>query len=161
MDLAAREALDMAHDDIGDRDRRVTPGHWVADAVPREIARLRAALGAFARSLGAPDALVDDVRLAVTEALANAVMHAYHDGALGRVDARASADPAAGLMTVRVRDYGMGYRRRADSPGMGQGLAIMAALARTIDVASPPDGGTEVRLTFAVPAAPQPQPLSP
>jgi signal transduction histidine kinase len=64
-------------------------------------------------------------------------------------------------MTVRVRDYGMGYRRRADSPGMEQGLAIVAALARTIDVASPPDGGTEVRLTFAVPAAPQPQPLSP
>jgi hypothetical protein len=99
MDLAAREALDIAHDDIGDRDSPVTPGHSVADAVPDEIARPRAALGAFARSLGAPDALVDDVRLAVTEALTNAVMHAYHDGALGRVDARASADPAAGLMT--------------------------------------------------------------
>jgi anti-sigma regulatory factor (Ser/Thr protein kinase) len=161
MDLAAREALDMAHDDIGDRDRRGTPGHWVADAVPHEIARLRAALGAFARSLGAPDALVDDVRLAVTEALANAVMHAYHDGALGRVDARASADPAAGLMTVRVRDYGMGYRRRADSPGMGQGHAIMAALARTIDVASPPTAAPKCVSRIAVPAAPQPQPLSP
>lgn len=36
---------------------------------------------------------------------------------------------------------------------MGMGVPIMTALARAIEIATPVDGGTEVRLTFAVPPA--------
>jgi anti-sigma regulatory factor (Ser/Thr protein kinase) len=135
---------------IGDQRRAPPAASWVGEAVAAEVPRLRAAVVAYASELGAPDALVEDVRLAVSEALTNAVIHAYPGSAHGRVDARASGDPAAGLMTVRVRDYGTGYRPRSDSPGIGMGLPIMAAVARTVEVASPAGGGTEVRLTFAL-----------
>jgi serine/threonine-protein kinase RsbW/stage II sporulation protein AB (anti-sigma F factor) len=123
--------------------------HWVGDAVPQEVGRLRAALGAFVGANGAPDALVEDVRLAVAEAVTNAVIHAYPGGAQGRLAAHASSEPATGVVTLR--DYGVGCRPRADSPGLGAGIAVMTALARTIEIASPADGGTEVCLTFAVP----------
>jgi anti-sigma regulatory factor (Ser/Thr protein kinase) len=72
---------------------------------PGEVARLRAAAGTFATRRGASDALVADVRIAVSEALSNAIMHAY-SGAPGRLAARANADPTSGLMTFSVRDYG-------------------------------------------------------
>ena len=80
-------------------------------------------------------------------------MHAY-PGDPGRLDTRANADPAARLVTFSVRDYGIGFRPRPDSPGMGMGVPIMTG-PRTHDrVAAPADGGTEVHLTFTVaPAA--------
>ena len=126
--------------------------HWAGDALPQEVARLRAAAGTFASRRGASDALVDDVRLAVTEALSNVVMHAYPGGP-GRLDTRANADPASGLVTFSVRDYGIGFHPRPDSPGLSMGVGIMTALARTIEIAAPVDGGTEVHLTFAAPPA--------
>jgi serine/threonine-protein kinase RsbW/stage II sporulation protein AB (anti-sigma F factor) len=151
MDRIAHEVPGVAQAATGDERCGVTAAHWAGEAVPVEVARLRAAVAAFANHFGAPKPLVDDVRLAVSEALTNAVMHAYPD-ARGRVDAHARGDPATGLLTIRVRDYGIGCRPRIDSPGLGMGLALMAVLTRTMDVASPADGGTEVRLTFAVAA---------
>ena len=128
----------------------VVAAHWAGHALPGEVARLRAEAGTFASRLGAPDALVDDVRLAVSEALNNVIMHAY-PGASGRHDTRANADPASGLVTFSVRDYGIGFGPRPDSPGMGMGVVIMTALSHAIEIAAPADGGTEVHLTFAVP----------
>ena len=150
MNRARREVLGVDQEVILDEHCAGATADWVGDAVPEQIARLRAAVGGFASHLGAPDALVEDVRLAVTEALTNAVLHAYPNDARGRVEARATADPAAGLITIRVRDYGTGYRPRADSPGIGMGLPIMAAISHTMEIETPADGGTEVRVTFAL-----------
>lgn len=124
---------------------------WAADAVPEQVASLRAAVAAFASGAGAPAALIDDVRLAVSEALNNTVVHAYRNAG-GRVEVRASVDAAAGVIAIGVRDYGIGCNPRTDSPGIGMGLPLMTALARTISVAAPTDGGTDVCLTFARPA---------
>ena len=132
--------------------RSAAAAHWSGDAVPEQVARHRSAASTFAGLFGAPDALVEDVRLAVSEALSNVVMHAY-PSAPGRLDTRANADPASGLVTFSVRDYGIGFRPRPDSPGLGMGVPIMTALARAIEIATPADGGTEVHLTFAVPPA--------
>ena len=129
-----------------------TAAQWSGDAVPKEVARLRSAVGAFASRSGAPDALADDVRLAISEALSNVIMHAY-PGDPGRLDTRADADPISRLLSFSVRDYGVGFRSRPDSPGMGMGVPIMTALAHAIEFAAPAGGGTEVRLTFAVPPA--------
>lgn len=151
MDRAAREATGVARDTAVGPPHAAAAAHWVGDAVPQEVGRLRAAMGAFVGAHGAPDPLVQDVRLAVSEAVTNAVIHAYPDDAHGRLAAHASSEPATGVVTLRVRDYGIGCRPRADSPGLGAGIAVMTALARTIEITSPADGGTEVRLTFAVP----------
>jgi serine/threonine-protein kinase RsbW/stage II sporulation protein AB (anti-sigma F factor) len=124
---------------------------WAGEAVPAQIGSLRAAVAAFASGAGAPAALVDDIRLAVSEALSNTVVHAYRNTG-GRVEVRASVDAAAGVIAIGVRDYGIGCNPRTDSPGIGMGVPLMTALARTVNVAAPTDGGTDVCLTFALPA---------
>jgi anti-sigma regulatory factor (Ser/Thr protein kinase) len=149
MDRATGDLLTGVQDTVRGQDRAASPARWVAAAVPEEVARVRAAVGAFASDHGAPDALEQDVRLAVSEALSNAVIHAY-PGEPGRIDAQASVDPAAGLLTVSVRDYGTGFHPRSDSPGLGMGLPIMTAVAHAVELASPAGGGTEVRLMFDI-----------
>ena len=52
-----------------------------ATASPNEVSQFRAGVAALARAAGATELQVDDVALAVTEACANAVVHAY-----GRAD---------------------------------------------------------------------------
>ena len=125
---------------------------WAGEAVPEQIAALRAAVAAFAAGAGASAALIDDVRLAVSEALNNTVVHAYRNSGR-RVEVRASVDAAARVIAIGVRDYGIGCNPRTDSPGIGMGLPLMAALARTVNVAAPTGGGTDVQLTFALRAA--------
>lgn len=155
MDPPAHQPHTAAQNGAGKPHYAPPAAGWVGDAVPGEVARLRAAVVAYANHLGAPDELVEDVRLAVSEALSNAVMHAYPRDAHGRLEARASADAAAGLLTIHVRDYGTGCRPRPDSPGLGMGLHIMAAMTRAMELTSPAGGGTEVRLTFPLTPSPR------
>ena len=46
-------------------------------ARPENVSVIRHVLGAFAEALRLPDDLVEDLRLAVTEACTNVVRHAY------------------------------------------------------------------------------------
>jgi serine/threonine-protein kinase RsbW len=152
MDRADHDQFDVTPGLNGAGRAIVVAAHWSGDALPGEVARLRAAAGTFATRLGASDALVADVRIAVSEALSNVIMHAF-PGAPGRLYTRANADPTSGLVTFSVRDYGIGFGPRPDGPGMGMGVGIMTALSHAIEIAAPADGGTEVHLTFAVPPA--------
>ena len=87
-----------------------------------------------------------DVALAVTEAVTNAVIHAYRDGAEGnmRVVACARED---GLLVV-VRDYGCGMQPNPDSPGPGLGLSVIGAIAHEMNIERPDEGGTRIRMHF-------------
>ena len=105
MDRTDRDQFDVTPGLKSDGRPIVVAAHWSGDTLPGEVARLRAAAGTFATRRDASDALVADVRIAVSEALSNAIMHAY-SGAPGRLDARANGDPTSGLMTFSVRDYG-------------------------------------------------------
>ena len=61
-------------------------------------------------------------------------------------------DVVDGELVVVVCDHGAGFgssRRRRDDPG-GLGLAIIAALTSRHDIASAPNMGTEIRMTFAL-----------
>jgi anti-sigma regulatory factor (Ser/Thr protein kinase) len=119
------------------------------DAEPRAVGRARAAVVAFAERHGLARAA--DVALAVTEAVTNAVVHAYRNGASGEVRVVACAR-ADGLLIV-VRDYGCGMQPNPVSPGAGLGLAVIGALAGEMNIERPEDGGgTRVRIRFAPPA---------
>ena len=65
----------LAPVDARDSDVRLT-----LPARPENVAVIRHVLGAFAEALRLPDDLVEDMRLAVTEACTNVVRHAYADG---------------------------------------------------------------------------------
>ncbi len=118
-------------------------------AQPAQVPAIRHAVAEIARAHGAAQATVVQIRLAVTEAATNAVLHAYRDtaGRPGdvRVLVRAGDDSR---LDIRVRDHGVGPLPRTDSPGLGLGLALMANDADDFELRSLPEGGTEVVLRF-------------
>jgi len=82
-------------------------------ARPDEVARLRHEVVAYVEELRAPEPVTDGVRLAVSEALTNVVLHAY----LGRDPGPAVAEAwfDADHLLVRVCDEGQGLVPRVDS----------------------------------------------
>ena len=109
------------------------------------VAYLRQAVTRFAVITGvqAPD----DVALAVSEAVTNAVVHAYRDRADGQIRVVACDEPDQ--LVVVVRDYGCGMSPRHDSPGLGLGLPLMSRTASMTNIEMPANGGTRVRMHFA------------
>ncbi len=110
------------------------------------VAVIRHVLGGIGDALRLHPDVLADLRLAVSEACANAVVHAYDGGEPGLLDVEISAGPAA--IDVVVRDHGGGMVPRADSPGLGVGLPLMASLAASLELTNRSDGGTEVRMSF-------------
>src|SRR3954449_13069923 len=55
-------------------------------ARPDHVAVVRHLVGALAESLRLPGPLVEDIRLAITEAYTNVVRHAYDEGEAGPVE---------------------------------------------------------------------------
>lgn len=109
------------------------------------VAVVRHAIGGLGEALDIDDQTLSDVKLAVTEACTNAVVHAYpeSEGPL-EVAAYVSDDR---LMLV-VRDEGRGIVPRTDSPGLGLGLPLIATLAEALELGSDDSARTEVRMTF-------------
>ena len=120
----------------------------VLAARPENVAVVRHVLGGLGDALGLDPRTVADLRLAVSEACTNVVVHAYDDGAAGVFEVEACLDGP--LLTVTVRDHGRGMRPRPDSPGLGLGLPIAEALTTSFEIGES-DAGSEVRMTFVVP----------
>ncbi len=113
------------------------------------IAIVRHALGGLGEAFAVPEQKLSDVRLAVTEACANVVVHAYPEGQEGPMEVVASMRD--GSLTVLVRDWGRGIGPRPDSPGLGLGLSLIAALAEQLQLGHNDKEHTEVRMTFVLP----------
>jgi len=112
---------------------------------PENVAVVRHALGGFGDALDVPDQALADIKLAVTEACTNVVVHAYPEGEgpLG-----ISAWVRDQRLTVVVHDQGQGMLPRPDSPGLGLGLPLIATLAESLELGTGIDERTEVRMTF-------------
>ncbi len=117
-------------------------------AQAENIAIVRYALGGLGEAFAVPEPKLSDIRLAVTEACANVVVHAYPDGRSGPMEVIASKDEDT--LTVLVRDWGRGIGPRPDSPGLGLGLPLIAALADSVQLAHGDIEHTEVRMTFSL-----------
>jgi len=115
-------------------------------ARPENVAVVRHVLGAFAESMRLPDELIEDLRLAVTEACTNVVRHAYPDGDPGAVEV--SIEPRGERVKIVVADTGRGIGTSSDTSGPGLGLPLIAAIADTVDLQSAPGGGSRVAMTF-------------
>jgi serine/threonine-protein kinase RsbW len=116
---------------------------------PRGVSVLRQAMAGLANDCGMDAEGIADVRLAVTEAATNAVIHAYAevDGEL-----RVTAAVDDGELTIVICDAGPGLVERENSPGLGLGLAIIANVVERLKIASRP-GGTEIHMAFPCPEA--------
>ena len=101
-----------------------------------------------ARAAGAGPVVLRRVALAVTEAVANAILHAYDGAGAGDVSLRGWRAP--GRVILEVRDQGRGLAPRDDSPGLGLGLVIIRRVADDVRISSAAGAGTTVRLEFAL-----------
>ena len=92
---------------------------------------------------------LDDIRIAVTEACNNVVLHAY-DGEEGPLEVELRV-AAAGALEIVVRDRGTGIARQAraaDDVAFGIGLPVIRALVHSVALRDMAGGGTEVRMEF-------------
>jgi len=109
------------------------------------VAVVRHALGGLGEALELDPQVLSDVKLAVTEACTNVVVHAYANGE-GPMEVAATVEDAA--LRVTVRDEGIGILPRPDSPGLGLGLPLIATLTESLELGRAPDERTEVAMVF-------------
>lgn len=127
----------------------VEPG--VVVRVPAEedsLPVVRQVLRALGDTVGAEREALEDAELALTEACANAVEHAYPDGE-GIVEVR--LDSTETDMLVSVKDYGRGMGgdvARRPSSARGYGLVMIDGIARDVRIGG--EGGTEIAMTIGM-----------
>ena len=129
--------------------------HRSMDAVPSSVPALRGAIAEFIIAAGVREPLLTSVKLAVSEAVTNSVLHAYV-GAVRPGAVRVAAWLEKDMLLVEVSDDGGGVMPRLDSPGLGVGLPFIADTADTLDISSSPRGGAQLRMTFALAPAVRP-----
>ncbi|MCR4426054.1 MAG: anti-sigma F factor [Firmicutes bacterium] len=123
-------------------------------SIPDNLGFARVAATSFAASLGFTLEELEDIKLAVSEAVSNCVVHAY------------PRDPGPVVMVlevfnrgfrVEVRDEGVGIAdiEAARAPGyssdperMGMGLTLIEALSDSFEISSSPGSGTVVTMSF-------------
>ena len=113
-------------------------------ARPENVAVIRHVLGALAEALALPPALIDDMRLAVTEACTNVVRHAYEGEGTIDVVVRPKGDE----LEVVVSDDGRGLGPSPDTAGPGLGLPLIAALADTLEIERDRGSGSRLVMRF-------------
>jgi anti-sigma regulatory factor (Ser/Thr protein kinase) len=131
--------------------QRMADVQLTLQARAENVAVVRHALGGLGEALALHPQTLSDVKLAVTEACTNVVVHAYGDGE-GPMEIAASVDGDA--LRVTVRDEGMGIVPRPDSPGLGLGLPLIATLTESLELGKAPDDRTEVTMVFRLEQVP-------
>ncbi len=112
----------------------------------------RRAVVEFAERADASEELIESVRLVVSEAVTNAVVHAYHeDGGEVHVAAALASDE----LWVLIGDDGHGLEVGSRRPGLGMGLALIASECDQFSVVKRSSTGTELRMRFRLAPARQ------
>jgi anti-anti-sigma factor len=127
------------------------PLHRAVPAVPAQVRELRREVAAWAAAAALPADQIADLQLALGEAAANTVEHAYPDQP-GDLDYRIARTPT-GSLRVTVTDHGRWRPEPSDNNHRGRGLHIIRALSRDVHLA-PSDTGTTVDFHLASPALP-------
>jgi anti-sigma regulatory factor (Ser/Thr protein kinase) len=120
----------------------------VMPARPEGVGVVRQALAGVADALDFDATVLADMKMAVTEACTNVVVHAYDEEGMLEVEMLAGEDG----LTIVVRDHGSGIQprpARAGAPALGLGLPLIAALSDAFELRGSAGVGTEVRMTFA------------
>ena len=88
-------------------------------AEPESVAEARHAAAELARRVGADEA---DVKITVSEAVGNAVIHAYRDREPGEIKLEGVVE--RGKLLFIVSDRGVGMSPNLDSPGLHLGIPL-------------------------------------
>ncbi|MDO4292602.1 MAG: anti-sigma F factor [Eubacteriales bacterium] len=124
------------------------------EALPENEGFARVAAAAFVTYLNPTMEEISDIKTAVSEAVTNAVIHAYGEAG-GRVVLRAFLEGT--LLRLEVEDFGRGiedvekameplFTTRPDLERSGMGFAFMEAFMDGLEVESVPGKGTKVTM---------------
>jgi anti-sigma regulatory factor (Ser/Thr protein kinase) len=138
----------------------------VIPATAENVSVVRQALAGLGESLDIPTVMCDDMKVAVTEACTNAIVHGYLDSE-GWLEVAMEAPD--GHVRVAVKDSGAGFHPPATDPdrsAAGYGLSLIATLSDRFELVSDA-GGTTIEMAFNTSdpedpvAMPEPLPLGP
>lgn len=116
----------------------------------------RMVISAFLVQVNPTMTMISEVRTAVSEAVTNAVVHAYQGGT-GKIILRATMESET-LLTIDVEDFGCGiadvrqamqpfFTTQPEQERTGIGFALMQSFMDEVKVYSSPGSGTTVRMT--------------
>ena len=122
------------------------------EALPENEGFARVAVAAFITAQNPTVEEICDVKTAVSEAVTNAVIHAYEERG-GRIVIRCSLGD--GLLHMEIEDFGRGiedipkameplFTTRPELERSGMGFAFMEAFMDRLEVRSEPGRGTQV-----------------
>lgn len=121
---------------------------------PENVALARACTAAFASRLNATLEEIEEIRLAVSEAVTNCVVHAYPAGEGQKIELTAAVTEDERLELV-IEDWGVGIEDVAAAmqsnwsarpEHMGLGFTFMQTFMDETEVISAPGQGTKVRM---------------
>jgi len=116
-------------------------------ADPARLAGIRRTVRAWAAATGLTEEIAEDLQLALGEALANAVEHAYAAGRAGECSYRVNREPD-GSVRVQVQDAGTWRPPPEDRGHRGRGLELITALALDVEVAPAAGNGAGTTVGF-------------
>ncbi len=122
--------------------------HLCLDAVPESVPEARLRVRSWCEDASVDGETQSDLLLAVSEAVANVVVHAYPDGRAGTflLDACLDAD----VVVLSISDEGVGPAGSTRSEGCGLGLDIIARMFPGFTLAAAEPG---TRVTIRASAA--------
>lgn len=118
-------------------------------ALPANVALVRQALAGLTDELGVGAARAADMKIALTEACTNVVVHAYGEE-IGPLEVTMAVEH--GRLVLGVRDHGGGLHPlpgRDEGSPLGFGLALIASLSDELGLVGGRHG-TELRIAFAL-----------
>ena len=129
-----------------------TPLDRTWPALPASVPQARHAVREHLHAADTKDPPASDVAVVVSEAVTNAVVHAYRE--TGGGEFRVLVEVGEEEIALTVDDNGAGMAPRTDSPGLGLGLPLIAQMSERFEIRRRAEGGTRLCVWFnADPAA--------
>lgn len=125
-------------------------------ALAENEAFARMVISAFLMQVNPALSIVSEIRMAVSEAITNCVVHAYRQANPGRIVMR--AELYGDKLEIIIEDFGCGienieqamtpfYTTQPDDERTGMGFSLMMSFMDGVKVYSTPGSGTTVQMT--------------
>ncbi|HNX29178.1 MAG TPA: anti-sigma F factor [Syntrophomonadaceae bacterium] len=128
--------------------------HFEFQSLPENVSFARACVGAFASQLDCTLDDIEEIKLVVSEAVSNSIIHGYENRKNEKVEITVKIYEDHALEMI-IKDYGIGIEDidkamqanySSDDSRMGLGFTFMQSFTDEMEVLSKPGEGTSVRL---------------
>ncbi|MGI5911109.1 MAG: anti-sigma F factor [Syntrophomonadaceae bacterium] len=128
--------------------------HFEFPSLPENVSFARSCVGAFVSQLNCTLDDIEEIKLVVSEAVSNCIIHAYQNRGDGKIEITASLIDDCSL-ELTIKDYGKGIENlsealqpsySSDPSRMGMGFTFMKSFMDEMDVITNQNEGTSVIL---------------